>query len=53
MRIITDSTDDPEFEGQVIEQRFTCPREHTMTLVGAHNEARFAIEVVEDETDTA
>ncbi|KAI0090892.1 hypothetical protein BDY19DRAFT_743655 [Irpex rosettiformis] len=53
VRVITDSTDDPDNEGQVIEQRFTCPREHTMTQVGAHDDARFAIDVVEDETDTA
>ena len=51
MRVITDSTDDPNFEGQMIEQRFVCPRDHTMTQVGAHDDAKFAVEVVEDETD--
>lgn len=54
VRIITDSTDDPSYEGNdVIEQRFTCPRASTMTQVGAHDGARFAVEVFEDESDTA
>jgi hypothetical protein len=53
VRVISDSTDDPNFEDQVMEQRFVCPRDHTMTQVGAHDEARFAIEIHEDGSDSA
>lgn len=36
-----------------IESRIMCSREQTMTQVGAHDNARFAIVIQEDETDTA
>ncbi|KAI0686714.1 hypothetical protein BC835DRAFT_441970 [Cytidiella melzeri] len=53
MRVISESTDDTDSEDQVMEQRFICPREHTMTQVGAHDNARFAIAIQDEESDTA
>ena len=51
-RIVTDN-EGYDSDGYGLEQRFLCSREQTMSQVGAHEDARFAIVTQDDETDTA
>lgn len=39
--------------GDEFERRVMCDRGQTMTQVGAHQDARFALVISEDDTDTA
>ncbi|KAI0343582.1 hypothetical protein BDW22DRAFT_1428158 [Trametopsis cervina] len=52
VRVVTDSTDDMDSDEQVMEQMVFCPKDHTMTQVGAHQDARFTIAIEEDDSDT-